>query len=136
VHTGSAVEADGPVDRRPSPWQAADQDLQADATRIKAAESLALDQRVNEPLASADAAKCTPSTDAGLTPQQRLSVSSIMPLSDDRLFTVAEISALLDVRRSDVYAACDAGHLQYVKFEGAVQVEGRDLKCWVLGSRR
>jgi hypothetical protein len=30
-----------------------------------------------------------------------------------------------------VYAACARGELEYVKFEGAVQIEGRDLKRWV-----
>jgi len=35
------------------------------------------------------------------------------------------------VRKSDVYAACDRGGLGYVKFEGAVQVEGGDLKAWL-----
>jgi hypothetical protein len=103
---------------------------------VNTVESLALDQRVNEPLVSVDAPKCSPSTDAGLTPEQEVRLSSIATLSDDRLFTVAEISAFLNIRRSDVYAACDAGHLQYVKFEGAVQVEGRDLKRWVLASSR
>jgi hypothetical protein len=44
--------------------------------------------------------------------------------SDDRLFLVAEISSLLKIRRSDVYSACDHGHLlRYLKFEGIVQVE-------------
>jgi hypothetical protein len=46
----------------------------------------------------------------------------------------AEISTLLKIRKSDVYRACDRGHLQYVKFEGIVQVEGQDLKRWVLGA--
>jgi len=52
-------------------------------------------------------------------------------ISDDRLFTVAEVAALLNVRKSDVYSACDRGELHYVKFEGIVQVEGRDLKAWL-----
>jgi excisionase family DNA binding protein len=76
-----------------------------------------------------DAPECTPSTDAGLTPPQ-----SIASISDDRLFTVAEICSLLRIRKSDVYRACDQGSLEYVKFEGAVQVEGRDLKSWVPGA--
>jgi excisionase family DNA binding protein len=46
------------------------------------------------------------------------------------LLTVAEVCALLQIRKSIVYAACDRGELQYVKFEGAVQIEGRDLKRW------
>ena len=99
-------------------------------------ESFTLEHRVEERTAPVDAAKCSPSTDAGLTPEQQVRLSSMATLSDDRLFTVAEISALLEIRRSDVYAACDAGDLEYVKFEGAVQVEGRDLKRWVLGPRR
>jgi len=47
-------------------------------------------------------------------------------IADDRLLTVADISALLQIRKSVVYRACDRGDLGYVKFEGAVQVEGRD----------
>jgi hypothetical protein len=83
----------------------------------------------------ADAAGINGATDAGLTPLPPLSVVDAIP--DDRLFTVAEISALLKIRRSDVYGACDRGHLRYVKFEGAVQVEGRDLKAYLnLGARR
>jgi hypothetical protein len=87
-----------------------------------------LEHRVVEPVASVDA-KCTPSTDAGLTPSKFLA-----SISDDRLFTAAEICSLLRIRRTDVYRACDQGSLEYVKFEGAVQVEGRDLKRWVLAS--
>jgi hypothetical protein len=45
--------------------------------------------------------------------------------------------SLLKIRKSDVYSACDHGHIRYVKFEGAVQVEGRDLKAYLdLGARR
>ena len=51
-------------------------------------------------------------------------------LPDDRLFTVAEIAALFKIRKTDVYEACDHGRLGYVKFEGTVQIEGRDLKAW------
>jgi hypothetical protein len=36
--------------------------------------------------------------------------------------------------QADVYRECDEGSLEYVKFEGAVQIEGRDLKRWVLGA--
>ena len=43
---------------------------------------------------------------------------------------MAEICALLQVRKSVVYGACDRGELEYVKFEGAVQIEGRDFKRW------
>jgi hypothetical protein len=80
----------------------------------------------------ADAAEINGSTDAGLTPFRPATLVSAVP--DDRLFTVAEISTLLKIRKSDVYRACDRGHLQYVKFEGIVQVEGQDLKRWVLGA--
>jgi len=45
---------------------------------------------------------------------------------------VAENCALLQVGKSIVYGACDRGELEYVKFEGAVQVEGCDLKHWVV----
>ena len=44
---------------------------------------------------------------------------------------------LLKIRRSDVYGACDGGHLLCVRFEGAVQMEGRDLKAYLdPGARR
>ncbi len=43
---------------------------------------------------------------------------------------------LLKVPKSVVYSACDRGDLQYVKFEGAVQVEGRDLKAWLAACHR
>jgi excisionase family DNA binding protein len=82
------------------------------------------------PVLSPDAAKCSPSTDAGLTPIA-VPGTLIDSISDDRLFTVAEVAALLNVRKSDVYSACDRGGLRYVKFEGIVQVEGRDLKAWL-----
>jgi len=45
--------------------------------------------------------------------------------------TVAEVSALLRIRKSDVYSACDRGQLRYVKFEGIVQIESRDLKAYL-----
>jgi hypothetical protein len=77
----------------------------------------------------ADAAGINGATDAGLTPFPPATLVEAIPA--DRLFTVAEISALLKIRRSDVYGACDRGHLRYVKFEGAVQVEGRDLKAYL-----
>ena len=77
-----------------------------------------------------DAAKCTPFTDAGLTRPNRSLPTSIEGIVDDRLLTVADICALLQIRKSVVYAACDSGDLEYVKFEGIVQVEGRDLKKW------
>jgi len=52
-------------------------------------------------------------------------------IPDDCLFTVADVAALLQSSRSTIYAACDRGDLAYMKFEGVVQVEGRDLKCWL-----
>jgi excisionase family DNA binding protein len=52
-------------------------------------------------------------------------------IPDDRLFTVSEIAKLLQAPRSVVYAACDRGELEYMKFEGVVQVEGRHLKSWL-----
>jgi hypothetical protein len=81
---------------------------------------------------SADATECSPFTDAGLTRSERSAPPSIAAIADDRLLTVADICALLQIRKSVVYRACDRGDLGYVKFEGAVQVEGRDLKRWVL----
>jgi excisionase family DNA binding protein len=83
----------------------------------------------------ADAAGSKGATDAGLTPLPAATLIDAIP--DNRLFTVAEIAELLKIRRSDVYSACDRGHLRYVKFEGAVQVEGRDLKAYLdLGVQR
>jgi hypothetical protein len=49
---------------------------------------------------------------------------------------MAEIYALLQVRKSIVYGACGRGKLECVKFEGAVQVEGRDLKQWTVSAPR
>jgi len=80
---------------------------------------------------SADAPECSRSTDAGLTRSERPLPPTIDAIADDRLLTVGEICALLQVRTSIVYGACDRGELEYVKFEGAVQIEGRDLKHWV-----
>jgi hypothetical protein len=77
----------------------------------------------------ADAAGSKGSTDAGLTPFRSSTLVDAIP--DDRLFTVAEISSLLKIRRQDVYSACDRGLLRYVKLEGFVQVEGRELKAWI-----
>ena len=51
-------------------------------------------------------------------------------------FTIAEVAAFLRAPKSAVYSACDRGDLQYVKFEGAVQVEGRDLKAWLASCHR
>jgi len=57
-------------------------------------------------------------------------------IPNDRLFTVAEVAALLKAPTSVVYAACDRGDLQYMKFEGIVQVEGHDLKAWLASCHR
>ena len=75
----------------------------------------------------ADASKCSPSTDAGLT-ETFASKTLVDAIPDDRLFTVAEVAALLRVSRSAIYRACDGGDLAYGR---AVQVEGRDLKDWL-----
>jgi excisionase family DNA binding protein len=80
---------------------------------------------------STDATKCSRYTDAGLTPG-----SVIATIPDDRLFTIAEVAVLLNVPKSVVYSACDRGQLQYVKFEGTVQVEGRDLQTWLASCHR
>jgi excisionase family DNA binding protein len=84
---------------------------------------------------SADATKCSPSTDAGLT-ETFVPESLVGSIPDDCLFTVAEVAALLKAPRSVVYAACDRGELQYMKFEGIVQVEGRELKAWLTACHR
>jgi hypothetical protein len=34
-------------------------------------------------------------------------------LSDDRLFTAAEVASVLQIRKTDVYAACDKGALNW-----------------------
>jgi hypothetical protein len=77
----------------------------------------------------ADAAGINGATDAGLAPFATATLVDAIP--DDRLFTVAEISSLLKIRKQDVYSACDRGLLRYVKFEGVVQIEGRELKAWI-----
>jgi Helix-turn-helix domain len=85
----------------------------------------------------ADAGGINGPTDAGLTPRSAAVHDSIVAtIPDDRLFTVSEVTQLLKVSRAVVYCACDRGHLQYVKFEGAVQVEGRDLKTWLAACHR
>ena len=98
-------------------------------------ESETLAEPASTAVLQADAAGINGATDAGLTPRSPAVPGSVVAtIPDDRLFTVAEISTLLKIRKSDVYRACDRGHLQYVKFEGIVQVEGHDLKRWVLGA--
>src|SRR4051812_6369725 len=120
--------------RRPSPWQDRSEDLQADAKEGNPAEPLALPCPSAPPDVSADAAECSGSTDPGLTRSERPLPPTIAAIADDRLLTVSEICALLRVRKSIVYGACDRGELDYVKFEGAVQIEGRDLKQWTVSA--
>ena len=100
-------------------------------------ESLALGSDVGEPIASVDATKCTPSTDPGLTPDSAALPGSVLAaIPDDRPTTMSEMATLLNVPKSAVYSACDGGDLQYVKLEGAVQVEDRDLKAWLTACHR
>ena len=106
--------------------------MHRDADRGNSAESLAPPRPSGEAVLSADAAQCSPFTDAGLTRSERSLSPSIAAIPDDRLLTVADVCALLQIRKSVVYAACDHGDLAYVKFEGAVQIEGRDLKHWIV----
>ena len=58
----------------------------------------------------ADTAGINGATDAGLTPFPSVILVDAIP--DDRLFTVAEISAMLKIRKPDVYSACDLGLLR------------------------
>ena len=121
--------------RRPSPWQGPDEDVHGDANDVKQAESLPVLPTAREPVLLADAAECTPFTDARLTePFVRETLDGTIP--DDRLFTVTEVASLLKAPKSVVYAACDSGELQYIKFEGVVQVEGRELKAWLAACHR
>jgi len=106
--------------------------VQADAKGGNPGESLAPPCPSTPPDLSADAPECSRSTDPGLTRSERPLPPTLAAIADDRLLTVDEICALLQVRKSIVYGACDRGELEYVKFEGAVQVEGRDLKHWVV----
>jgi hypothetical protein len=117
--------------RRPSPWQDRREDEQRDAARVNPAEILAAPCPSTPSNVAADAAECSPFTDAGLTRSERPLPPAIASIADDRLLMIAEVSALLQIRKQLVYAACDRGELEYVKFEGAVQIEGRDLKGWV-----
>jgi hypothetical protein len=81
----------------------------------------------------ADAVGINGATDAGLTPRFAAVPGSVVAaIPDDRLFTISEVSGLLKVPKSAIYSACDHGDLEYVKFEGAVQIEGRDLKHWIV----
>jgi hypothetical protein len=92
-------------------------------------ESEAVAEPASTAALQADAAGCKGATDAGLTPFPQATL--VDAIREDRLFTVAEISSLLKIRKQDVYSACDLGLLRYVKFEGVVQVEGREIKTWI-----
>ncbi len=118
--------------RRPSPWQDPDEDLQGDAATCNPAESLAPPCPSGPSDLSADAAECTQLPDPALTRSERSLPPTIAAIPDDRLLTVSDVSLLLQVRKQVVYRACDRGELDYVKFEGTVLVEGRDLKAWFL----
>src|SRR5260370_15813763 len=123
--------------RRPSLWQGADEDVHRDATGVKPLESEALAAPATTPVVQADADGINGVTDAGLTPPPgALPASVVGGIPDDRLFTIAEVAAILKAPKSAVYSACYRGELQYVKFEGAVQVEGRDLKAWLASWHR
>jgi len=122
--------------RRPSPWQGPDEDVHRDAARVNLRKLLAPPCPSGEAVVSADAAGCSPFTDAGLTRSERSLPPSIAAIPDDRLLTVGEICALLQVRKSFVYGGCDCGRLEYVKFEGVVQIEGRDLKRWIVSGSK
>jgi len=111
--------------------------VHGDATDVKPLKSGTVAEPASTAVVQADAAGINGATDAGLTPSVPAPGSLIGTIPDDRLFTVAEISALLRIRKSDVYSACDRGELRYVKFEGTVQVEGRHLKAYLdLETRR
>jgi excisionase family DNA binding protein len=100
-------------------------------------ESETLAEPASTAVVQADAAGINGATDTGLTPHSAAVPGSVVAaIPDDRLFTISEVSGLLKVPRSAVYSACDRGELQYVKFEGAVQVEGRDLKAWLASCHR
>ena len=98
-------------------------------------ESETLAEPASTAVLQADAAGINGATDAGLTPSAAAPGSLVSAILDDRLFTVAEISSLLKIRKQDVYSACDRGLLRYAKFEGVVQVDGRELKAWICTGR-
>jgi excisionase family DNA binding protein len=104
--------------------------VQPDATQGNPLESLPTKPPDQAPLLSADAAECTPATDAGLTPAEASANQALARLPDDRLLTVSEAASYLGVSKLDIYEACDRGRIPYVRFEGTVQVEVRDLKAW------
>jgi len=111
--------------------------VHGDATGVNPLESEALAEPASTPDLQADAARINGSTDAGLTPRSAAVPGSVVAtIPDDRLFIISEVAELLKVPKSAVYSACDRGDLQYVRFEGAVQVEGRDLKTWLVPCHR
>jgi excisionase family DNA binding protein len=111
--------------------------VHGDATRVNPLESEALAEPASTAVLQADADGINGATDAGLTPLSAAVPGSVVAtVPDDRLFTISEVAGLLKVPKSVVYSACDRGDLQYVKFEGAVQVEGRDLKTWLATCHR
>ncbi len=104
--------------------------MHRDATGVNPLESETLAEPASAAVLQADAAGINGASGAA----QPGSVIAAIP--DDRLFTISEVSGLLKVPKSVVYSACDRGDLQYVKFEGAVQVEGRDRKAWLASCHR
>jgi excisionase family DNA binding protein len=111
--------------------------VHGDATGVNPLESETLAEPASTAVLQADAAGINGGTDAGLTPRSAAVPGSVVAtIADDRLFTIAEVAGLLKVPKSVVYSACDRGDLQYVKFEGAVQVEGRDVKTWLTACHR
>ncbi len=111
--------------------------MHGDATGVNPLESEALAEPASTPDLQADAARINGATDAGLTPRSAAVPGSVVAtIPDDRLFIISEVAELLKVPKSAVYSACDRGDLQYVRFEGAVQVEGRDLKTWLVACHR
>ena len=110
--------------------------MHRDATGVKPLESETLAEPASPAVLQADAAGINGATDAGLTPRSAVPGSVVSTIPDDRLLTIAEVTELLKVPKSIVYSACDRGDLQYVKFAGVVQVEGRDLKAWLASCHR
>src|SRR5256885_955346 len=95
--------ASSPSGRRWAPsLQGHPEGLQADAKRGTLAESLAAPCPSTPPDLSADAPQCSGSTDPGLTRSERPLPPTLAAIADDRLLTVDEICALLQVRKSIV----------------------------------
>ena len=111
--------------------------MHRNATRVKPLESEAGAEPASTAVLQADAAQINGATDAGLTPRSAAVPGSVVAtIPDDRLFAISEVAELLKVPKSAVYSACDRGDLSYLKFEGAVQIEGRDLKAWLATCHR